>query len=461
MTGRLYTRIVLNFLVLIGIGMIAVTLWFYLTVGRTVARDVHAMLRSQTGFIVSLVESRLDDSPPAAACETLLTRISDEMGVETALLKQNGNPLIVSDGLADRSLVPVSTWKPAVKKKGRFVQSGHSGGPVIYVLPVDNPGEAPVYLYTSRKLSGNRHQLAFLGGLLAIGFLLAAAVHPLSRSITRPLSQLTGSLEKIAAGDFAVAPVSRRRDEIGRLFAVFREMSRSVDAMIRSSRQLLADISHELRSPLTRIRMSTELLRGAVVGDKPERYLNGIESEITVLDRLVARMAEFSRMNLPGFVLSAAPVSPADLAARMHEQYLPMADTRQINLSLAVDQNLPDIYGDVDLLARVFGNLLDNAFGNTPAGGRITIGVRDAGRQVCFFVTDTGPGIPAKHRERIFEPLYRVDPARNSETGGAGLGLAIAHKIIDLHQGRIEYRRNNGETGFDFYLDNPPPSSRR
>ncbi len=315
-----------------------------------------------------------------------------------------------------------------------------------------------MYLYTSRQLAGDRHHLAFLAGVLVIFCLLAAAVYPLSRSITRPLSRLTGSLERIAAGDFAAAPDSRRTDEIGRLFDVFREMSRSVHGMIRSSRQLLADMSHELRSPLTRMRLGTELLRQTVSGDKAERHLAGIETEIETLDRLVSSMAAYSRMNLPGFVLSPEPVDPGELAAEAKERYLPLAESRQVELKLALDPDLRQIVADAELLRQVFDNLLDNALVHTRAGGRITIGVRHQGDRACFFVADTGPGVPHEHRERIFEPLYRVDPARNAATGGAGLGLAIARQIVDLHGGKIEYRPGENETGFYFTLNKKPPN---
>ncbi|MCJ8502214.1 sensor histidine kinase [Desulfatitalea alkaliphila] len=452
MTNKLYTRIALNFLMLIGIGMIAVVLWFYVTVGRTVARDVHAMLQGQTDFIAALVQSRLDGGQAADECAPLLAIISKELGVQTALLNEDGEPLVLSNGLADGSLLPVSDWMADVREKGRFVQSGHFGRAILYVRPVNNDGAAPVYLYAGRVLSGDRHHLAFMGGLLVIGCLLVAAVYPLSRSITRPLSRLTGSLEKIAAGDFEQAPPSRRKDEIGRLFAVFRKMSLSVDEMMRSGRQLLADMSHELRSPLARIRLGTELLHGASTGDKAARFLQVIETEVEALDRLVVRMAAYSRMHLPGFALSAGPVSPAALARHACALYHPMAGARQVTLALAVDGQTPDVQGDFDLLSQVFCNLLDNAFDHTPDGGRITVGARQEGEQICFFVTDTGPGVSAEHRERIFEPLYRVDPARNSESGRAGLGLAIARKIMALHQGEIQYRGNGSDSGFYFWL---------
>jgi len=167
-------------------------------------------------------------------------------------------------------------------------------------------------------------------------------------------------------------------------------------------------------------------------------------------------MAAYSRMNLPGFVFSPEPVDPGELAAEAKERYLPLAKSRQVELQLALEPDLPEIIADAELLRQVFDNLLDNALAHTPAGGRVTIGVRLQGDRICIFMADTGPGVPDEHRERIFEPLYRVDPARNAATGGAGLGLAIARQIMDLHGGNIEYRQKENEAGFYFILNKEP-----
>ncbi|ABW67124.1 histidine kinase [Desulfosudis oleivorans Hxd3] len=452
MSDRLYTRIAINFIMLLAAAMVAVTLWFYITVGRPVARDVHTMLRSHNGFIGSMVETCIKSNAPEEDFLNFFQLVSGRLGVETALLNAAGEPILASDALAKKRLELPERWVADVRQKGLFVQSSHSGKPVVYVTPLHGPGNDPLYLYSARHFSTHKHHVAFLAGLLVIGAVLAGAVYPLSKSITRPLSDLTRGLEKMSAGDFNAVPAYARKDEIGTLFRVFREMSLSVDAMIRSSKQLLADISHELCSPLTRIRLGTELLHKHVSGDRAANYLKGIETEIVSMDRLVANMAAYSGMNLPGFTPSMGRISPWRLVAGVHERYLPVAEVQNIHLAADGDRELPEIEGDRELLTQVFVNLLDNAFRHTPAGGTITIGAENAGDRVRFFVSDTGPGVPEADRERIFEPLYRVDPSRNSETGGAGLGLAIARKIVTLHMGDIDCARENGITRFGFRI---------
>ena len=452
MSNRLYTKIAVNFLILLAGAMAAVTVWFYVTVGRPMARDVHAMLRSHSRFIGAMVETYRAETAPDETCRRFFQLVSERLGVETAVLDAAGNPVITSAGLAGKPLALPARWRHDVGDKGLFAQSSHFGKPVIYVVPLRNPGGPPAYLYTTRRFPAGKHHLAFLAGLLVIGAVLALAAYPLSRSITRPLSDLGQGLEKIAEGDFSAAPTYHRRDEIGRLFRVFRDMRLSVDAMIRANKQLLADISHELRSPLTRIRVGTELLRDHVPGDKAETYLKSIETEIASLDRLVTDLAAYSRMNVPGFTLALEQLSPRDLVAGVRERYRPIAESRDIRLTAVVDPEPATINGDRALLLQVFVNLLDNAFRHVPAGGAITVGAEARPGGICFFVTDTGPGVPEESGQRIFEPLYRVDPSRNSETGGAGLGLAIAKKIVSLHAGEIYYTRENGLTRFFFFL---------
>lgn len=453
MTNKLYIRIALHFLILLGTAMVAIMLWFYITVGRSVANDVHTMLRSHAGFINAMVSAGLEQDDPEETCRQLFDLVSGRLKVESALLDHNGQRLIASDALAGKSLQLPAHWLEEIEQNGLFAQSSHFGKQAIYVMPLNATEQKAAYLYTTRPSSRDGHHGAFLVGVLIIGVLLTGAIYPLSKSITRPLSDLTRSLEKISGGNFEAGPVCNRQDEIGTLLRSYREMSRSVDKMIRASKQLLADISHELRSPLTRIRVGTELLRKNVSGEKAERRLQSIDKEIDSLDRLVTSLAAYSSMNLPGFVLSSGPVSPTHLINRLHERYQPISEIKNLDFSVISDKKTALITGDQELLSRVMTNLLDNAFHHTPAGGNITMGARDEGNSVCFFVTDTGPGVPESHRDRIFDPLYRVDPSRNNATGGAGLGLSIARGIVALHGGLINYSRENGVTRFSFYIN--------
>ena len=453
MFNKLYMKITAYFLMIIATTLVAVSLLFFFTMGRPMARDVHTMLRNHTRYLENLVRDSAGNGEHMLAS---LERFSAHYGFGLALFNERRHLVFSSTSLKNENIALHDSMFERMSRDGIFVQSGHFGRPVIYMLPVDLNGKSRVYLYITKHFPENRALTSFFMGLVFIGGLLALAVYPLSKGITRPLIQLTRSLTDISHGEFSDMPETRRTDEIGDLLRVFREMSQSVDRMIHSKKQLLADISHELCSPLARIRVGTELIRDMSRDDKTLRYLEKIENDIVFMDHLILNLSVYSQMNLPGFVLKRCGLEAGELVLHIAGQYQLITARQSITIEQNLSRNLPRVTGDFERLKQVYSNVLDNAIRYTDRGGCIVIGAETGMGNVSFFVEDQGPGVPEDERGKIFDPLYRVDSSRNRDSGGAGLGLAISRKIMELHGGTLTYSRQQGRTRFTFTVPIEP-----
>jgi signal transduction histidine kinase len=241
----------------------------------------------------------------------------------------------------------------------------------------------------------------------------------------------------IARGEIgARAPVSGPA-EAQALARSFNSMADQVEAAQRSQRDFVANVSHELKTPLTSIQgFSQALLDGAAATpEATARAARVIHDEAERMRRMVDELLILARFDAGQVDMAHAPVELGPLLAACVERLSPQAQAAGIALELDAP-DAPTITGDGDRLAQVFANLLDNAIAHTPAGGRVTLAAHQVGNTVEVTVTDTGEGIPAEALPRIFERFYRVDQSRQ-HSRGAGLGLAIAREIVEAHGGTI------------------------
>ncbi len=453
MFSKLYMKMAVYFSGIIATTLVAVALLFFFSMGRPLARDIHTMLRNHTRYLGMLVRDSAGPSRDMDAVARSVHQFSRSYGFHIAVFDENRNPLMESPGFTGQKIALAPEMFQRMENQGIFVQRGHFGRPLIYLFSQELQDGTRLSIVLARQFSVSRPLMPFLGGLAVLGVLLMAAVYPLSRNITRPLTGLSESLERISRGEFEDTPDDGgRSDEIGEVLRVFNRMSQSVDRMIQSKKQLLADISHELCSPLARIRVGTELIRDMGPDEKTRRYLHHIENDIESMDHLILNLSVYSRLNLPGFSLVVSLFPPENLVSHGVFQYRLSAEKKGIILTWDVPGNLPEISGDFGQLKQVVSNLLDNALRYSVKGGQVSAGVFAEGESLAFFVEDSGPGVPEPFREKIFEPLFRVDASRNQDSGGSGLGLAIARRIVELHGGSIECSGQPGKNRFTFRL---------
>lgn len=276
----------------------------------------------------------------------------------------------------------------------------------------------------------------------------------LALQVTRPVRQLKRGAARIASGDLSYRVPIATRDELGDLAKSFNSMAASLDASEKARQRLLADIAHDLRTPLSVIEGTVDAILDGVFEPTPEN-LGSIREEARALTRLVADLRELSLADSGQLKLEVQPTDVAELIRQRLDQIGVIARERGIALDTDLPDGLPQCPVDARRVEQVIVNLVDNALKHTPAGGsiRVALGRAAGGRELLVTVADTGEGIPAKQLPHVFERFYRGDEARSRTSGGAGLGLAIARQIVELHHGRIwaESEVGKGST-FSFTL---------
>ena len=260
----------------------------------------------------------------------------------------------------------------------------------------------------------------------------------LSRVLTRPVRELTEVAQEMSMGNFGARVEVRSGDEIGQLGTAFNEMSQRLAEFNNLRRELLADISHEIRSPLARIQSDAEILIDRQIGkEERDKHLRAICDEVKNIDQLLDDLSVITRLEQNQLELKMAPSSIEDVLEQEISKFLLQMEEKGITVIRNIPSEVPQVMMDAKRIAQVISNLLMNSLRYTPEGGTVEIGIQWKNGTVEVWVRDTGPGIPQEAIPYIFDRFYRVDKSRSRATGGRGLGLAIARQFIMAHGGEI------------------------
>ena len=337
-----------------------------------------------------------------------------------------------------------------------------AGRKVFSVAPIGEPAAPEGYLYvvlagqqwdSAMAMLQGSYILRLGGGAVAVG-LVVELLGGLGAFawITRRARRLERAMTSFRDSDFREhRPAARGdgppRDEIERLARSFDAMAERLVAQLdeldktdRLRRELVANISHDLRTPLTSLRGFLETLslkRAALGPDERQRFLEGAIRQADRLNRLVADLFELARLDSGTREMEVEPLALAELAQDAVQQFRLLADERGVELEVRGLDSPAMVEGDVGLLARVLDNLLDNGLRHTPAGGRVTLGLRETPQWVSVEVSDTGCGIAPEDLPHVFDRFFQ-SKARPAEADHAGLGLAISRRVVELHGGTIE-----------------------
>lgn len=273
--------------------------------------------------------------------------------------------------------------------------------------------------------------------LLIASVVSAVVCFFLARYLTAPVDRLRHATQRISAGDLSVRvlpSLKGRKDDLGLLAADFDLMAERVRSLLESKQQLLRDVSHELRSPLARLQLALSLAQRDATG--AEENLVRIGREADRLERLIARVLQLARLERPVASTDSERIDAAALLRQIVADVAIEADVRNSAVVLSTVGNL-EVMGDPEALRSAFENVLRNAVHYSPAGSQVRVAAQRRDATIEVSIEDQGPGVPEKDLRLIFEPFYRVDPARDRADGGEGLGLAIAARAIALHHGTI------------------------
>lgn len=350
--------------------------------------------------------------------------------------------------------------------------SGRWRGPdgsswIVYGQRIAAPGGRLLLVYAVPETGGflffreNFVPLLWRAGVAALVLSLALAFI-ISRSVARPLQEVAAAADAMARGDYEQEAPLRGPHDVQRVARSFNSMAERVKRTEQSQRDFLANVAHDLKTPLTAIQGWSQALDDGTAGNPQEQRKAAeiIRAEARRMSRMVQALLMLARIDSGELELQEEWVDMGQLLADVKRNLALRAEEKEIQITLE-QELVPPLWGDGDRLMQVFANLVDNALAHTPAGGRVHIKVQADGREaVEVTVQDTGPGIPEEELSRVFERFYQVEKSRAQadEEPGYGLGLAIAHELVEAHRGTISVQSASAEgTRFSVRL----PLSRR
>jgi signal transduction histidine kinase len=368
--------------------------------------------------------------------------------VEAARIGPGG--LVIATGtdsvLLDQSPVPIED----LTRPLRFEAEVDGESVAAFVIPVKvGEGRVVMAIGTDLQIVPWNEVLLRFAWAIGLGVLLASLLAGwLARFLARRLDGLRGASSRMAAGDLGARVEVGRADEVAEVESAFNEMAEAVQEARRREREFLVSVSHDLRTPLTTIRGYTEALdEGRVASDDAARVTGVIQREADRLGRLVEDLMLLSRIEAREFSLRPERVDLAGHLKGVAEAFRGRAEAAGVELETVLAR-LPEATVDPDRVAQVVGNLLENALRYTPEGGRVRLGLADAGGYARISVADTGPGIEAEDLPHIFERLYVTGRYRPVRPEGSGLGLSIVKELVEAMAGttRVDSRPGEGTT---------------
>ncbi|WP_027177598.1 HAMP domain-containing sensor histidine kinase [Maridesulfovibrio bastinii] len=306
--------------------------------------------------------------------------------------------------------------------------------------------------HTFSKRSQFEDEAWFLRGQVLLTLLAALFLIPVSRRIIRPMKKLTSIASRYGEGDFSQRVKVKGRDEVAALAASFNDMADNLEKLLKGGKELTAHMSHEIRSPLTRMRISLEMLkekykRGDIFSS--DKYIHDMEEEIDRMDFLVEKILQFSKMDMRTKPPMEDRVNIANLILTAIERYKTTAERSGLKIKPELDEIILEKC-NVYAIRTLLDNLLDNAFKYTEKNGTISVKLADHHDKAYIEVTNTHQPIPESELSKLFNPFHRL---KGEDTPGSGLGLPTAKKIVEIHGGKLS--AHNTKEGFTIKMELP------
>ena len=441
------------FVVTVSLAIVALVLLIFLIRNPVLSRQTQQQLRTVQNIITTSPQRFLDNS-------AAIQRLANEQNVRI-LVFNTARQLLLDTG-ADSAVLPFPRRnilnrgsQTIVDANGQvwLYASARVGNGRVLVVAAPRPKVPVLNVFADEFLSP-----IIQGGVIALLLSLILAF-ALSRWVADPLQQVVIAATKYPSDQ--IKPVAPRGPhEVQTLTRAFNSMLARVQSSQRSQRDFVANVSHEMKTPLTSIQGFAQAILDDTA-DTPEarkRAAQIIYTESTRMHRMALDLLELARLEAGTADLNISQVEIGALLRGVVEKFSPQADQVGVELVVNISDDVPSILADGDRLAQVFTNLVDNALKFTPPNGRVILSAKKAGAEVELSVADTGIGVAPEALPRLFERFYQVDSSRAGGENaavrrGAGLGLAIAKEIIQAHGGKIGVRSQVGfGTTFTIHL---------
>jgi two-component system sensor histidine kinase BaeS len=329
-------------------------------------------------------------------------------------------------------------------------------GPPIFHEHLRRAGQMPA------DASGHVEQAYVSASAVSLGVALIVALAAaltvsayLARRVAQPVAAVAGAAADVAGGRYTVrVPAAHLGRDFDTLTGAFNLMAGRLEAVEATRRQMLADLAHEMRTPLATLEAYLEAAEdGVAVPD--EDAVAVMRTQTVRLRRLAEDISAVSRAEENQLDLRPRRVAAADLVAAAVNAARAHYAAKDVALRYQVSDRLPDVLADPDRIGQVLANLLENALRHTPPAGAVTVHARATGGGVQLSVADTGEGIPAEHLPHLFERFYRADTARDRSQGGSGIGLAVVRAVVTAHGGQVEAASGGPGAGATFTVTLP------
>ena len=440
--SKLYIKIFLSFLLVLVVTLILTFAIFVIAAGRDFHSRMGNYVRAHVLITKELVEDKIKSNPgvPVSQNEDLrnvIGRLGQAYSSMVWLTGADGKLLMKSFSGDIPKTLSDFRWKRVKESKNFELYRRMKRGWQWYaIIPTRFQEGQTGRLHLFFERPEKEHPEGFGLALIIIGVVIALLVLPISRYITKRVKELSESASRITEGELSHRATVKGKDEIGELGRTFNRMAEKLERMIQSGKELTANISHELRSPLARIRVAEELIRENL--EKPdkkdwERHLDGIREDIEELDHLIGQILDLSKMDLHDAPLNLESMDLADLIKELLERLEPAINQKGMRLTIELSFDTP-FMGDKEALRTALSNILDNAVKFAPEKGVMNVKMWSENEWLNISVTNSFEALSEEDLDRIFEPFYR---AKESPKTGSGLGLAITKKITERHGGLV------------------------
>ncbi len=452
-------RLFLSFLLVIVVAVGAVAFFVSRTASGEVERYETRTYDVRIGRLGALLAAYYVEEGGWNGVEGVVQQVGQLYNQRLVLVDEQG--LVVADSRGVMTVGQRAEVKPpdtsvtimaGQARLGTLVVSPQGQGPP----PPSGAAPAPAET-TASSLSGSINRYLLWGGLLGV-VVAAGATLFLSRRILRPVESLAQAARGLSRGDLTQRVTVRFKDEFGELANAFNAMAQDLERTEQLRRNLVADVAHELRTPLSNVQGHLEAIRDGLLPPDPVT-LDSIYEEVLLLARLVEDLQELTLADAGQLTLLRQSADVVEIVRRAVAAAQPPASVKGLTLEATLPDQPAAAEVDPERIGQVLRNLLSNAITHTSAGGRVTVNLNDDGDEMRISVADTGAGIPSEDLPYVFERFYRVDHSRLRATGGAGLGLTIAKRLVEAHGGTIGVESEVGKgSRFIFTLPKKAPA---
>lgn len=458
------------FIILVCLSIAGVAMWLILLQRSLPDRQLYQELAAKSHVVLlrQVAEEVQDLQSPRSG--VALNRLADAVQARLLLMRQNGQIIADSQETLTGSNLKVkarlveetaASIRGSVRPAGTVQRWLFVAHPIpenidIWLVIAQPAPQLPLFQLMGENLAVPLSQAAVLGFILSIFFAWL-----ISRSVAKPVQRAASAAQAIAEGDYDQQLEPGGPLEIQELTDSFNQMARQVKQTRQAQRDFVANVSHDLKTPLTSIQgFSQAILDGtASHPEDSQRAAQVIYDEAGRMRRMIDDLLFLARIDAGQIELNWGPVDLSRLLQSCITRFEPHAQATRVALVLNIPPAELTVTGDNDRLLQLFSNLLDNAIKHTPLRGRVTVSAGKQNELVSVSVADTGPGIPPDQLSRIFERFYQVDKSRDRSRGsGVGLGLAICKELAKAHNGSITAESVEG-IGTKFTVSLPTPGA--